>query len=163
MTVLWLAFGIYIIGIATVLFLRPNIMFRPGAGTWKEFGLNNTGNYTIFPFWMFTLLWAILSYVFATIGAIFFASLAMPKSASATATATAAAAENANILPITSMTPNADLLPTPTMPKAPAYESAPAPSVPGYYILQPTANGAQYVYFGTTPPQLQQNLIANSR
>ena len=66
MNVLWFAFGIYIIGIAIVLFLRPNIMFRPGKGTWKEFGISNTGSYTVFPFWLFTLVWAILSYVLAT-------------------------------------------------------------------------------------------------
>ena len=139
-------------------------MFRPGAGTWKEFGLNNTGNYTIFPFWMFTLLWAILSYVFATLSAIFFASIAMPASGNNAIT----------IQPISSAPalPKIPEIPT-ILTEAPAAQAAwpaaqaaqaaqAAPSVPGYYILQPSANGMQYVYFGTTPPTLN-NLVANSR
>ena len=147
MTVLWLAFGIYIIGVAIVLYVRPNNMFRPGAGTWKEFGLNTTGNYTIFPFWLFTVLWALISYVLATLAAMFLASAALPNNMNIPL-------NNSNILPISAASSN-------NFPSAAssAQGSAAAPALgklPGYYILQPAANGnlPQYVYFGTEPPTL---------
>lgn len=125
MNTLWFAFGIYIIGIAIVLFLRPAIMFRPGKGTWKEFGISNTGSYTVFPFWLFTLVWAILSYVFATLSTVFFAGIAMKSLNTETL-----------ITPISKATP-------------------PATELPGYYMLEtPVAGEPKYVYFGTKPPTL---------
>jgi hypothetical protein len=137
MTVLWFAFGIYIIGIAVVLFLRPNIMFRPGKGTWKEFGISNTGSYTVFPFWLFTLVWAILSYVFATLGAVFFAGLTLK-----------------------SVQPDNFIRPISQAPVANAPE---APKLPGYYVLEtPVAGQPKYVYFGTSPPTAA-NLHTDSR
>ena len=72
MTVLWAALGIYIVGVACVLYMRPGIMFRESG--WKEFGLSNTHAYTVFPFWLFAVVWAILAYTLATMGAIFVAS-----------------------------------------------------------------------------------------
>ena len=125
MNTLWFAFGIYIIGIAIVLFLRPAIMFRPGKGTWKEFGISNTGSYTVFPFWLFTLVWAILSYVFATLSTVFFAGIAMKSLNTETL-----------ITPISKATP-------------------PATELPGYYMLEtPVAGEPKYVYFGSKPPTL---------
>jgi hypothetical protein len=125
MNTLWFAFGIYIIGIAIVLFLRPAIMFRPGKGTWKEFGISNTGSYTVFPFWLFTLVWAILSYVCATLSTVFFAGIAMKSLNTETL-----------ITPISKATP-------------------PATELPGYYMLEtPVAGEPKYVYFGTKPPTL---------
>ena len=125
MNTLWFAFGIYIIGIAIVLFLRPAIMFRPGKGTWKEFGISNTGSYTVFPFWLFTLVWAILSYVFATLSTVFFAGIAMRSLNTETL-----------ITPISKATP-------------------PATELPGYYMLEtPVAGEPKYVYFGSKPPTL---------
>ena len=141
MTVLWLAFGIYIVGIASVLYFRPTTMFRPGAGTWKEFGLNSTGNYTVFPFWMFTMVWAMLSYVFATVGAIFVASLALPRNVR----------ENVTISPISYAAPPAP----PALPPALPNISSAMPQSPGYYILDQSINGVpKYIYFGTEPPTL---------
>ena len=38
-------------------------MFTPD-GNWKEFGIGQSeARYTTFPFWLFCLLWAVLSYV----------------------------------------------------------------------------------------------------
>ena len=65
MSVLWFALGIYIVGIAVVLFIRPTDMFS--ASGWKEFGLANTSNYTVFPFWMFAIVWAVVSYTVASL------------------------------------------------------------------------------------------------
>jgi hypothetical protein len=92
MNVLWFAFGIYILGISVVVWTRPSLMFQ--GGTWKEFGLSQKGNSTIFPFWMFVVLWSIVSYIVGTLCVIGFAGVASNANA-ATAAATAAAT-NAN-------------------------------------------------------------------
>lgn len=140
MNTLWFAFGIYIIGIAIVLFLRPSMMFQPGKGTWKEFGISNTGSYTVFPFWLFTVIWAILSYVLASLIAVFFARITM------------------NSMPSSSSSSSISSLLTPIS-KAPP----PATELPGYYILEtPIAGEPKYVYFGAKPPTFS-NLRANPR
>jgi len=171
MSVLMFALGIYIVGVAIVLYLRPSVMFRSGG--WKEFGLANTGNYTVFPFWMFTVLWAFLSYVLATMATVFFSSLALKSSPNM--------ANNFNIQPISSAVPvpaapalSASLTPavtptmsapaplvTPTMsaPAAAPVSALPAPTpmrTPGYYILTPSpTQQPQYVYYGPTPPSFE--------
>jgi hypothetical protein len=54
---------LYLAGIALILTLRPEFMFHSD-GTWKEFGIGrNPDRYTWFPFWIFALVWAILSYI----------------------------------------------------------------------------------------------------
>jgi hypothetical protein len=74
MNTLWFAFIIYILGMAVVLYVRPSLMFDGGA--WKEFGLTATNNNTtIFPFWMFVILWSIASYVAGTLCVLGFSSL----------------------------------------------------------------------------------------
>ena len=56
--------AIYLIGVAVVLVVKPSIMFAPD-GNWKEFGIGqNEARYTPFPFWLFCLVWAVISYVF---------------------------------------------------------------------------------------------------
>ena len=73
MNTLWFAFIIYILGMAVVLYVRPSLMFDGGA--WKEFGLTSTNNNTtIFPFWMFVVLWSIASYVAGTLCVLVFSS-----------------------------------------------------------------------------------------
>jgi len=51
----------YLLGIAGVLFFRPHLMFHRD-GRWKEFGIEDG---TMFPFWLFCIVWAIVSYVLA--------------------------------------------------------------------------------------------------
>lgn len=54
---------VYLAGVAVVLYIRPAFMFTP-EGAWKEFGIGQREDrYTQFPFWMFCLVWAIVSYV----------------------------------------------------------------------------------------------------
>ncbi len=54
---------VYLIGIAIILITKPSLMFTPD-GDWKEFGIGQLDTrYTPFPFWMFCLVWAIVSYV----------------------------------------------------------------------------------------------------
>jgi hypothetical protein len=52
---------LYLLGITGVLFFRPQLMFHKD-GRWKEFGLEEG---TMFPFWLFCIIWAIVSYVLA--------------------------------------------------------------------------------------------------
>ena len=137
MTVLWMALGIYIIGVAVILYIRPSIMFRESG--WKEFGLASTGNYTVFPFWMFTFAWAIVAYAMATLGAVFFASAALRS------------------MPNADMQPISKSLPPPSVLQAPAVLQAPVPQaqLPGYYVLDtPAMSVPKYVYYGTSPPTL---------
>jgi hypothetical protein len=54
---------LYLVGVAVILVLRPSFMFTP-EGEWKEFGIGKRDDrYTPFPFWLFCLSWAIISYV----------------------------------------------------------------------------------------------------
>jgi hypothetical protein len=166
MTVLWYAIGIYMIGVAIVLYLRPRTMFREN-GMWKEFGLATDAEQTIFPFWMFSIIWAILSYALANLISIFFASVTL-KSESASA-ATAATATNSTFIQPISSHPNTMVAAQPvgtvgmptamqaampiSMPSMPATNAR----VPGYYILDPYANPAhpRYIYYGSEPPGMQ--------
>jgi hypothetical protein len=63
---LWLAIVIYTVGLALILTLRPPLMFNEN-GTWKEFGYQRTDSsrHTIFPFWLFAVAWAFVSYAIA--------------------------------------------------------------------------------------------------
>lgn len=54
---------IYLIGVAVILALKPQLMFKDD-GVWKEFGIGrNTETHTWFPFWLFVILWALFSYI----------------------------------------------------------------------------------------------------
>jgi hypothetical protein len=44
--------------------IKPQYMFRDD-GRWKEFGIGrDPANFTYIPFWLFTIIFALLSYVF---------------------------------------------------------------------------------------------------
>ncbi len=63
MKLLLLSGLLYLAGVSVVLYFKPEIMFTR-EGEWKEFGLGrNPAQYTWLPFWLFTILWAILSYL----------------------------------------------------------------------------------------------------
>ncbi len=64
MEILWLAIVLYSIGLGVLLHFRPAYMFHEN-GTWKEFGYQRDSRYTLFPFWLFAITWAFLSYVLA--------------------------------------------------------------------------------------------------
>jgi hypothetical protein len=63
MRVLLFSTVVYLAGIATVLFLRPALMFDRD-GRWKEFGIRGDDT-TVFPFWFFCIGWAAVSYLVA--------------------------------------------------------------------------------------------------
>ena len=53
---------LYLLGISIILSIKPKLMFSKD-GNWKEFGLGrHPDKYTWMPFWLFTIIWAILSY-----------------------------------------------------------------------------------------------------
>ncbi len=54
---------LYLAGVAVILLLQPELMFTK-EGAWKEFGIGRDRyKYTWMPFWLFTIMWAILSYI----------------------------------------------------------------------------------------------------
>ena len=54
---------VYLTGIAIILVIKPTSMFRED-GRWKEFGIGrDTRYFTPFPFWLFSISWALLAYV----------------------------------------------------------------------------------------------------
>ena len=54
--------ALYLVGVAVVLVIRPAFMFD-ASGNWLEFGIGKGDRYTQFPFWLFCLAWAIVSYL----------------------------------------------------------------------------------------------------
>jgi len=74
--ILAVAFTLYIIGIAIVLYTRPKIMFNSN-GSWKEFGVGRGDDHTVLPFWFFAIFWAFISYGVALVLMSQFASLSM--------------------------------------------------------------------------------------
>lgn len=53
---------LYLLGVAILLALKPEFMFTSD-GAWKEFGIGrNPEKYTVFPFWMFAITWAVISF-----------------------------------------------------------------------------------------------------
>ena len=44
-----------------LLAIRPSYMFTPD-GQWKEFGIEKGDEYTMCPFWLFCIVWALVSY-----------------------------------------------------------------------------------------------------
>lgn len=54
---------LYLLGISIVLLIKPTLMFSE-KGIWKEFGIGRpSATYTWLPFWLFSMIWAILSYL----------------------------------------------------------------------------------------------------
>ena len=53
---------LYLAGVAAILIIKPAFMFTPD-GAWKEFGIGKKPeSYTTFPFWMFCIVWAFVSF-----------------------------------------------------------------------------------------------------
>ena len=138
-----IAIGIYILGIAAVLYVRPHLMFHAETGAWKEFGLDS--GRTILPFWMFALIWAVLSYVAATLASVYLTGVALQS-----LPADVVEANIANVIKPVSKSP------PPTL-QTSVLESASVPGAsPGYYILETPKSGApKYIYYGTAPPTIE--------
>ena len=58
---------LYLIVVAIVLTIKPSFMFTED-GVWKEFGIGrNPATHTWMPFWLFSVLWALVCYILVTI------------------------------------------------------------------------------------------------
>ena len=54
---------LYLLGVSVILVSKPELMFSK-EGNWKEFGIGrNKHKYTWMPFWLFSIIWAIVSYI----------------------------------------------------------------------------------------------------
>jgi hypothetical protein len=168
--VLWLAIVIYSIGLAAILHLRPSLMFHEN-GTWKEFGYQRApaSRYTIFPFWLFAVAWAFVSYAVAA--AVTWIVPAGGAAAAATALYYESNRSNydeeseddedgtMDFEPISQVTE------PPKRPRGRPRKVTSAPSQtqtqtqtetrPGYYVLDPASKEEglhRYIYYGPTPP-----------
>ena len=129
---------LYLAGVAIVLILQPSIMFTE-EGIWKEFGIGrNQNTHTWLPFWLFAMVWAILSYIIVLI---------LAGEGSLPGTATAAAAPSPQAQPNLTMQSF-------ELPKQRGKRSNSL--IPGYYILNREASEIQgtpkYIYLGPEPP-----------
>jgi membrane protease YdiL (CAAX protease family) len=131
-----LIFGglLYLMGVVIVLLARPGLMFTE-EGQWKEFGIGrNPRTHTWMPFWLFCILWALLSYAGV---ALFIRTISGQSEAEMT------------------------MMPPSPNRRRRGLRSAFAPATqwgdfqPGYYVLNKAATGRkgvpQYVYYGNPP------------
>ena len=149
MTTLMLAMGIYILGVAAVLYFRPNLMFFAETGAWKEFGLDSAR--TIMPFWMFALVWAVVSYASATLITVYLSGLALHNVPADVIEANISAV----MKPVSKSPP--PVLPTSVLESSSkAVAAAPSSALPGYYVLEtPKSGPPKYIYFGAEPPSVE--------
>jgi hypothetical protein len=152
MEILWLAIVFYSVGLAGVLYFRPSIMFNED-GTWKEFGYQRNARHTIFPFWLFAITWAFMSYAMAaamrwmTMGA---AAVVMATSASSTYYS-ADEDEEEEDEEEDEMMPVSEVRRRPGRPKGSKSKKPRA----GYYVLNPSSRKSglsRYMYYGEQPP-----------
>jgi len=127
---------LYLLGIIIILLLRPRLMFDED-GKWKEFGMV-AGDHTLFPFWLFCITWAALSYC---------VTLVFVNDAPIAAMATTAGL-------LRQIEPPEDLVhPLPSKKKSKAKESPHGDMKPGYYILDANelkkTGVPKYIYIGT--------------
>lgn len=149
---------LYLLGISVVLILKPELMFAKD-GTWKEFGLGrNKHKYTWMPFWLFSIMWAIVSYIIILV-------IASSTGLGGVSNNIDIPIQNDSIEPenvsMKSMTP---VLP-PNMPKK--RPTSVDEMKPGYYILDTNETMKRgipkYIYLGPEAPNLvYHNSIADS-
>lgn len=174
MTTLWLAIFLYSVGLGLVLHIRPTLMFQAN-GAWKEFGYKRApeSRYTIFPVWLFAIVWAIMSYALAAafvtmsggeeVGAVGMTAAATAYMNSPSAFMAHDDEEESGV----TMMPVSDFVPAPSQNEEEETMEFAMPNVrrprgrprkqprPGYYVLDPATRDAglhQYVYYGSEPP-----------
>ncbi len=160
---LWLAILLYSVGLAIVLHLRPALMFNEN-GSWKEFGYKRDSRHTMLPFWLFAIVWAVLSYAVAT-------AIAWSYNAPAAVASTTAAAYYNSNMGSWSSGPEYDeeddeeiMQPVSEVPikrgRGRPRKTEVQPRT-GYYVLEPAGPEGglrRYVYYGSTPPPAEESL-----
>ena len=137
---------LYLSVIAIVLTIKPSFMFTED-GVWKEFGIGrNPNTHTWLPFWLFAILWALISYILVTLLLSFRKSTPslLPEEIP----------ENDQLIELT----NDDMLPVkPSKGRARA-RGRPTELPNGYYILNSEATDAaggipKYIFLGKGLPE----------
>lgn len=150
MRVLLLSAILYLTGVALVLFLRPKLMFHSD-GRWKEFGTGSV-DHTIFPFWLFCVVWGVLSYLIT--------GLFVDEPGLSTVAAASTLAVKPSIALQETEPPEDLIMPLPPKTKGRNHNSIAAASAegnmkPGYYVLDPKGSGVdgvpRYIYIGPEP------------
>jgi hypothetical protein len=161
MRTLLLAAILYLIGVVIVLLLRPRTMFDED-GDWREFGIVSKAH-TVFPFWLFCIVWAVLSYCIT----LFFmgAPGGIDHSPKKTVSENLPVDEPVRPNPRSGKRSKSGRRSKPV--EAPSDNLveplSPIPDIngkkppkPGYYVLNPDGDGgngvAKYVYYGPKPP-----------
>jgi hypothetical protein len=135
---------LYLSVIAIVLILKPRFMFTE-AGNWKEFGIGrNPATHTWMPFWLFAVLWALISYTLVTI---LFALWSVPKQKQ----------PSLNVVDETLEIEPEELSPPVPTRRARRSRGTPTELPDGYYVLNTAATEAaggvpKYVYLGKGLP-----------
>jgi hypothetical protein len=125
---------LYLLGVGVLLALKPSFMFTSEGG-WKEFGIGrDPEKYTVFPFWMFTVAWALVSFftiqLLGTLGVL-------------------PGVEWTRIETVASAAPSAS--------RNTARKGGPSELKPGYYMLNTEGTAAEgvpkYIYIGSAPSE----------
>jgi hypothetical protein len=158
MEILWLAIVFYSIGLGLVLQFKPALMFHEN-GTWKEFGYQRSqgdkSRHTMFPFWLFAITWAFMSYAIAAGISWVFPAFGLVATTAATATSMGSYSQSEY-----SDSEDDEAQPVSTMEEPPRRGrgrprgSGKKPR-PGYYVLDPeTEKGGlrKYIYYGAEAP-----------
>lgn len=160
MEILWLAIVLYSIGLALILHFRPPTMFFEN-GTWKEFGYQRDARHTIFPFWLFAITWAFVSYALSA--SISWVWLAAPVAAANSFRYSMSdygdEEQNYSGFDDGELEESPEMLPVSEVPirrgRGRPRGSTSKPRT-GYYTLDSAARESEglrrYVYYGSTPP-----------
>lgn len=147
MEILWLAIVFYSLGLAGVLHIRPRLMFHEN-GSWKEFGYQRDSRHTMFPFWLFAIAWAFVSYALAAAIAWSYGSAAV------VATATAYSVPHSTNYDVEDDYEEVVEEKQPRRRRTPTSEPR-----AGYYVLDPASEESgihRYIYYGNRSPTLTQ-------
>jgi hypothetical protein len=169
MEILWLAILFYSVGLAAVLHFRPALMFNAN-GTWKEFGYHRAASarYTLFPVWLFAVVWAIVSYTLAA--TVVWTWRSAPVVAAAVPAYFASRQMEVDVedgdygdeMEEDDMVPVSAAQPVPVMtetirmrPEGRRVQTPARQPRMGYYVLDPASEKSglrRYIYYGNAPP-----------
>ena len=154
MEILWLAIVLYSIGLGLVLHFKPAVMFNEN-GTWKEFGYqrSSSSRHTIFPFWLFAVSWAFVSYAVAAAITWVFPSDGMLGVASAVAAANTFGYTQAEYSDSETEDIPVSQIEEPKRGRGRPRKERPRP---GYYVVDPESKEGglrKYIYYGEKAPE----------
>jgi len=120
-------------------------------GKWKEFGYKRDSRHTMFPFWLFAIVWAILSYALAA-ASIWYYALSLPFASSSSS--------HSHSPSSSSWFSDDETEPESESDSADNYKEVRVSEIskkkprPGYYVLNASTKKGikKYVYYGTEPP-----------